>query len=415
MFAALPILMLSLALPSAQGQNVQPAKPQSPQGAQSPRAKKEEKPFSKPFRFRVVKEDPDLASRKEFLEIMANLNHMQGVWKGAPDRGYDETGRPHTKQAGFERLRDKVTKQLARQGGMLKWILLNDRSPSRRRACFFGSLFVPEVQDGVHLLRYIPHEPQTTLRADAIAFSRAFLEKQLAEPKTDRQGRSRGYRYLFDVVPWVDLTRAPTATDRVRAFEVLTSVVRARPTVGSSIAAMMQRWIADNLTAKQPAVRKATRAWVEAFEPEAKMPGDDRGALALWSRILRKHFPDVRLRGGLCELYPGPDLDKIAEVGERLLRLDKLGKTKHVSIKTRLGTQHRVGVRLAAIPEPLDKLGMKEGDIVTAVNGTPITSCGDLLRVIERHLAKGNRTLLVEWIGKDESTRARSYILRDRQ
>lgn len=375
-----------------------------------------EKPFARPFRYRNPSEDGDLSKNRALAKLLQDLTVLQQNLSAAADRAVDEDGRPTCASPHFQKLRDELRRRLARQGGALKWLLLRDRSTARRRACYFGALFLPETQDTLHLLRYPPHEPRSALRHEAIRWAIPFLEKQLPLQHADAGGKPRGaFVYEFHPLPWVDLTRAPLATDRALAYDVLAIFARARPEQAPETALMMAPWMADNLRSRHATLRAASRRFVTALEPEVRMPDDDERSVELWNKVLRLNFPDIHLRGGLCDLYPGPDLDRLVEVGETLLRRSELGRIDRVALKTKLGTRNRIGIRLRALPPPLDRLGLEEGDLLTALNGTPIASCGELLKMIEQGLDAKRRSFLLEWVDKDNVQRARQYRLAERR
>ena len=61
----------------------------------------------------------------------------------------------------FKELRAPLTERLSRKGGHLGWVLREDASSAHRRECYLAALLLPERQDTLHIMRYLPYEPST--------------------------------------------------------------------------------------------------------------------------------------------------------------------------------------------------------------------------------------------------------------
>ncbi len=377
----------------------------------APAQAKPKKPFSGPFQFANPVDDRKLEG--EMAKIASASEHVRDRYTRAVEKDVDESGRPLSQTAFYIKLRDQLIELLDRKGGHLRWLIQNNKSATLRRACYFGSLFVPNVQDAMHLLRYIPYEPVKSVRQTAIAQALPFLRMQLG--LRSAPGSKAAFALSFDMIPWVDLTRSPHASDRVLAFRVLTVLANARPRMGVEALGKMRKWTPSLLNSKHDGIATAIRAFIQTVEPEARMP-KERGdaAIAYWRRVMDKLFPAINIDGGIGVLYLGEELDAVVAKAVPLLRHAKLGKAVSLSLPGKFGMQHRAGVKLAALPDPLNKLGLATGDTITSINGTPVPSCADLLDAIQQILDAKGRVFTVEWLDAKKVARARRYEIRSR-
>ena len=106
-------------------------------------------------------------------------------------------------------------------------------------------------------------------------------------------------------------------------------------------------------------------------------------------------------------LHQSDELDRVGEVGREALTTNEIGET--ASGKLSSGLYYR-GYRINRLPEPLDKLGIPVGAVITSVNSQPVSSAKKLLDITERGLKDGRR-VLVEFVLRGQS-RVMEYRLR---
>ena len=386
------------------GNKVGPMQPGLIQKGQA--KKKPEKPFSKPFRFAAPTVDLELDDKVR--RILRDIYTLQQRWSTAKDRGFDERGRPTTSLKHFKELKTSIVKRFEHgTASLLAWAIREDRSSARRRACFFAGLLAPDAQNAMHLCYYLPYEPISSVRREATRNAMTLIRRHLPQRNDDNSG----YRYVFDAKPWIDLTRSSINTDRIQAFGVLELLAKARPRMGAYTARVMRKWLPDLLRSKNERLTKAARAFLTQLLPDARFPDHPAQHVAYYEHILNRLFPDIRLRGGYCEIYPGADRTQIITVGKQHMRRQRLGQMVSITVPSKLGPKHAQGLKLFPIPKPLDKLGLLQGDILTTLNGMPIEGNQPLLRQIEELLEAKVTSFVLEWVRKKEF-HARRYVLR---
>lgn len=387
----------------AQGQNV-------PAGSKFalPTAGEKEQPFSKPFQVFGPKTDFELSDG--WRAIFRNANEMYRLWSESATRGFDEEGRPTTREGHFATLRERLEKSLYRQGGMIRVYRMDENNAARRRASIFGSLFVTPRQDAVDLLRFLPYEPVTTLRQEAIEFSKPFLKAQVHERKTDAQGKPGEPVYFVDAAPWIDLSRSRETKDRLLALDVLTEIARARPLAMRASLPYLKRWFPDLLRSKSEPLRERAKTFMTVLEPEARFPKDVERSVEYFGRVYKKLYPPVRLHKGRCELYPSPELDAVVAAARDLLRDRSATKMESRVVRKSIGTFDMFGLRLLRIPLPLEKAGLSTKMLLTTLNGQPIESREMLLSTIEKAVARGQTRFVVEWVTEKGELRVLTYV-----
>ena len=375
-------------------------KPKAPQ--------KPEKPFSKPFRYRLPIKDPKWD--KDFIKLLGDIDRLANKWRQAGDRGFDQRGVPTTALRGFAELRDDIVKRLAKKGGHLRVVMTDDKSSMRRRAAFFGLMLVPERQAAVHLLRYIPHEPRVGVRRQAALQSFNFFE---AHCKTTKEGKGPqgGYSYVIDLGPWLDLTRAKTVDDVIIGLEALRRFAVARPGMSNEILYTARKWMGSLLASKHAKIRKGTHAWLAAAAPKHKIAQEPEQAMQDFTTLIRTLYPAIRLHGGFCSIHPGPMRDELIKVGRKLLKEGGLGKAASRAHKTKRGTFHKLGILIQRLPAPLDRLGLRAGDLLTTLNGMPLDSQKTLLATLEKCIATNVSTYTLEWLTQKGELRVQRYAI----
>lgn len=394
-----------------QKQGPAPAK-NAPTGSQYalPTAKKDEAPFSTPFRTFLPKKDFELS--KGWQSIFADANELYRLWRATPGASYDDDGRPSARSDHFDKLREGLAKRLVRQGAMLRIYRSQGSNAARRRAAIFASLFVKPTQDAVHLLRLLPYEPVPSLRAESIGFSKAFLSTQVGKQQVSASGSPMGPEFVFDAAPWLDLSRSKLPRDQELALDVLIAVGKARGAPLRAALPMMKPWVPTLLRSKTEGVRVRARAFLSVLEASARVPEDIEASVEYFERIYKKLFPPIRLRGGICELFASPEVTALLEDGESVLEDPRATRLESRAVKKRFGSFERQGIRLVRVPERMKKAGFDDSMLLVALNGQPITSASDLLERFEAAAREQRKRFVLEWVTPKGEERARTYRLR---
>ncbi len=388
-----PILLLALLLPG----------PVRAQGGIPKRNAKPRDPFKAPFRFFVPRWSIEL--KGEIRAVLEEAKVLERIWSSAKDRAFDEEGRPTCKTGGFEKRVAAFRARLGTMAGHLGLVLRDHVRTDWRRAAHFASFFVPRVQDSLDLFSYLPYEPDFGARRTAIPRILPFLRAQAG-----RRGENGKLRYSFDYQPYVDLCRVRWTPDRRLAFRVLGTLAKADRDSVAEAARFLKPWIEKALVSGDKSPRREVVLFLNALDPDARIPSSPEEAVAAYRGLIRRLFPDILLKDGLCEIRPGRDRDRLVEVGREWIRSGKVGFRDQVSVEgSPLGVAY--GLRLRKIPEPVDRLGLKEGDLLTALDGQPILSPEDLLTALEARLRAGARSLVLEWIDAKGKRRARRFLL----
>ncbi|HMQ20949.1 MAG TPA: hypothetical protein PKE00_00560 [Planctomycetota bacterium] len=409
------ITIALLALHAAAQNPLPPAPPSPPAGVDPtqvpkgsvyplPTAAPKETPFSQPFR--TVQPKTSFELSKDWQQLLGDGHEMYRLWRESPSRGFDEHGRPTSAEKHYATLRERVSKQLDRQGGMLRAYRTDEVAAARRQTWAFLSLFVTPEQDAVDLLRYLPYEPDAGVRQAVIECSLPFLA---AQARATEDGDASIAKHFVDAAPWIDLTRAPEARDRILGLTALTEIAKARRVAMRATLPYMKRWFPDLLRSKSELLRQKARDFVATLEPQASFPKDIEASVDYFERVYKQLFPPIRLNQGRCELHPSPELDALVEVGRAFLADASMTKRESAVVRTKLATFEKLGFRILRLPEGLDKVGFAVGDIITTLDGLGTTNAKDMLAELERGFAAGKRRFVVEWVDTKGVERVRTF------
>ena len=383
-------------------------------------------PFGKPFAFfAAVKPIPH---REEMLRTLRELSQMQVIWTKSLDWSFDAASRPHCKNDAFLALKKGMNQRLFNQGAYLELIVKDDVSAANRASAYFGASLLPNITNALRVFSYLPYEADAQIRQNGFRFMLPFLRTYLplrgkpapdppnANHKNRGHPRSREYRYVFDLLPLLDLLRAPAVNDRVAALEALTLVTKARVDRMALAAHEMKLYLIDALASKQGEIARAARALVKELDkedPKREVPLDGDEAKAHFIAILRAHFPEIRLNKGLCDLYPGPKLDTLLASAKRFFakKNNNFGKWEaKKTITPKIGVRWPYGLMIKTLPAELLKLGLAEGMLLRSINGTPMMKTGRAVYAfIEKRLEQGVTTFRLEWISAKGQTMGRTY------
>jgi hypothetical protein len=374
--------------------------------------------------------------RMPFRRPIANVEVPADVWKelrvmrelamehNAPLRHEDgvEVSDDPTWQKAYERL-----KGLRLDGGYLSAILRESGSATDRAIAFYGAFFVPDPALVLQLIAHIPGEPVRSLREDAyrraVAYLAAHLPKnvpgdleawrqQPVPPNGQKPPRPGDPAYTLDPEPFVALLAVDDYKDHVQALWFLRECVRIRPQLAEPYLALTRERLRELLASEEPGVAAAAVEFVQEADPQhrPKPPGDasDADRLAWLDAVLYDVFPPIRrVSSGLVELWPHADVDRLVELGRRGLGDGTLGEARNGKLKA--GGPYR-GFAIASLPEPLDRLGLAIGSVLTSINGVPVATGADLLRAVEAAV-EHKRSFLVEYV-RDGVLEAMEFRLR---
>ncbi|MCA8942347.1 MAG: HEAT repeat domain-containing protein [Planctomycetes bacterium] len=303
--------------------------------------------------------------------------------------------------------------------GWLSQIIRLSATDGDRQLALYGMFYSPDRATVAQMINHIPGEPLLQLRQEAypraIAFLRAELPRRnpgdLEEWKNMRVGpagklppKPGEYTYEFDPVPYLALLGVDSPIDQRQALWFLGEVVKIRPELGRDLFAAALPALNVLLLHDDRKVREAARDFIVLVDPTKIAPpsiDDDREVIAAWLKtIIHEVFPPIRpISPGLIELYPSEDLDAIVAKGTDLLRDGSLGDP--ASGQTKPSGKYGIksfyrGLRIARLPAPLDKLTLEVDFVVTSINGQPVASCEDVLKVLERESNKA--TFFIEYV-----------------
>ena len=153
------------------------------------------------------------------------------------------------------------------------------------------------------------------------------------------------------------------------------------------------------LASEDERVRKEAFGVIEAADPSRRpvpsMDSEFKDIEEWLNAVLYDLYPPIRvISSGLIDLYPSEDLDEVVKVGTELLARDGIGSARNG--QTRNGVHYR-GFHVARTPEPLNKMGIPIGAVITSINGQPVSGSARLLEIVKTEL-EHRVQLLVEYV-----------------
>ena len=338
------------------------------------------------------------------LQILQNvLDDPEGYTVGV-----DEEGRPTCDHPTWVRTHAELQKKLFNMATVFGIVLRDCQSPNQRRLAALGAFFSLEIEHVFELIEFLPGEPERSIREEALPRAIDFLAVHLPKNRTpendDAADRPPLPLYDLELGPFLGLLEVDDPRDQVQGLWFLTRLVEIRPSAGP-ILFDYGRWpLRRLLVAPQKIVRSHARDLLAVIDPQRRPPppfdaGPDE-QLAWLDAVVYELFPPVReISDGLIEIYPGADRDAIVEVGTEVLRTQAIGEPYQGRL--RAGLYYR-GFRVARLPEPLDKLRIPVGAVITSVNGTPVATGAEILAIAGTALKTKTR-LFVEFVdGKQQ-------------
>lgn len=386
-------------------------------------------------------QDPALADdwRMPFRAPQSNLvppenlwPHLKPMWdisrKSAPElKHFDERGVEVVEDPSWQRHHDALT-QIAMDAGYLSAVIRESRHDVDRAIAFYGAFYVPDPATVINLIGHIPGEPVRAIREDAyvraIEYLRVHLparvpgdleewQKVRVGPGGQKPPRPGDFAFALDPSPFVALLSVDDPRDQEQALWFLSRLAELRPKLGTLSLDLAKARLRELVNDGNEKVRAAARAFVAILDPlvEGRDTPEDDAAPEAWTAwydaVLHDVFPPIRrISEGLYDLYPSEDLDELVRVGRRALRDGSL-VTGNANGTTNSGAPFR-GARIETLPEPLDRLGLEIGFVVTAINGVPTPTADAILRTLERSLPH-QRRIFVEYVDPRGENRAIQY------
>lgn len=338
----------------------------------------------------------------------------------APSKVSFDGGREIVDDPDWRAAREKLlTTRL--DAGYLSLLIRESDSVRDRRLSMYGMFYVTDPAVVFQMIEHIPGEPVRELREEAfpraIEFAAAHLAKRnsgdLSEwlkikvgPSGERPPRPGEFSFGFDLAPFHALLAVDDWRDHAQALWFLARTAELRADTQEVVLEGALPFLRKTLTSEHEEVRHQAFALLATCDPTpddiptAAPDGPSDEQLTDWfERVRYEVFPPIRvLSDGLVEMWPSEDLDRIVAVGSRALSEGTVGVMTSGQDSNK--SFYR-GLELGELPEPLDKLGLERGSVVTAVNGSPVTSSADLLVLIERAIegaAKRSPRLIVEYV-----------------
>ena len=359
--------------------------------------------------------------------IFQHLRPMYRTAQTAPRerKRFDETGAEVVDDPGWIKHHDELL-AMPQDPGYLSVIIRDSQHVTDRRIAFYGAFYVPVVEHVFNLIGHIPGEPVREVREEAFLRAVEYLAVHFSRrndgdleewrrlevgPAGTRPPRPGDWSYALDPAPFAALLSVGEDADRRQVLWFFARCVDIRRDFARDVLNAIRPTLKTLLAGDPSPVRAAARDLLDRMDPDPKRarPAAEAAAteLVAWlEHVDREWFPPIRrISSGLVELWPSDDLDRVVRVGEAALQTGGAGST--VAGKTGDGSAYR-GLQVAEVPEPLDRLGLFPGMVITAVNGVPVADTVGLLNLLRRTVST-TRSYLVEYVGPDQRIAAIEY------
>lgn len=298
------------------------------------------------------------------------------------DRGVEIVDHPE-----WRRLRNELKGQVTNKGGLLGNVVWESANVDDRATALYGIYYLDDVAKTIELIPLIPGEPVPELRVRNYPRAVEFLKVHW----------ERSAKVNLNAEPFFGLLETGDVRDQAQGLWFLLRLLELRPETGVEFLNAAQVALRHLLVSTHADVRLQARLFLEAVAPKIPAPKtDDDEARRKWlETALYELLPPLRPRGtGALDLYPSADRDQVVAVGREALRAESIFVRS--SGRTSAGTNYR-GLRVARLPEPLDKLRIPLDAVLISINGSPIEDGPGMLTLIEG-LVKANKPVLVEFV-----------------
>jgi len=304
----------------------------------------------------------------------------------------------------------KHTAVLAQMFNKAAWfgILLRDSQNARNRElAAYGTFFCDDPQQVLELIAFFPGEPVREIREQAYRRAIGYLRVHLAknkDPDPEHPDRGAEPLYTLEVGPYVALLALDDVRDQAQGYWFLKEICKIRPESAINIFAPARSYLPAALLAKDKTLRRQARDFLQVVDPKHRSPpaedASDDEVRAWLADVVYDVFPPIRrINPGRVDLFPSDDLDRLVAVGRDRLQRKTLGTPTEGALKS--GVLFR-GFKVTVLPEPLNKLGIPLGAVITSINGEPVFRSADILGVCDR-LSAGRRPIMVEYVKNREA------------
>ena len=349
------------------------------------------------------------------LQVLFNISeHPEGHAITVNDQGREVCDHPQWQQK-----YEEVKRQMFNMATVFGLVLRDSSHVNDRRLAAYGTFLLDDPQPICELIAFLPGEPEREIREPALRRAIEFLRVQLPKNSDTDVVTGNGEppmkpkaRYSIDLGPYFALLAVDDYRDQVQAMWFLAEIAQIRPETGPMILHYSKQHLREHLVSERDLLRMQARTLLERANPKHRKPpadaADDAKAIAWLDEVVYEVFPPIRtVSEGLTDLYPSEDLDKIVSVGRDALSREAIGEP--FSGKLKSGTFYR-GFRIARLPEPLDKMRIPVGAVITNVCGRPVATGTEIVQALERWLEKRSDVIVEYALNGD--TRVMEYRVR---
>lgn len=370
-------------------------------------------------------------------EMFRHLQVMLDIAQRAPagEKHLGEDGEEVVDDPAWQAARDRLA-EVRFDPGYLSLVLRDSRHAAHRLLAFYAAQYCPQPQYAMQLIEHIPGEPERGLRQAAMQWAVPYVEEWLPKlnegdiaewnrlavgPAGEKPPRPGDPTVSLDPGPFLALAALDEPIDQRQALWFLARCTAARPSFGMDVLDRGRQLLKILAAVEDPEVRLAVVDLLTELDPDRDRaaehsavgdgdPVPDPAALLAWLEAVDYQlFPPLRrISAGLYELYPRADRDQLVAVAMAGIQDGSL--LTMAGGKTADGDAY-YGLRIQALPEPLDRLGLGIGDTLTSINGLPLTSAQTLSRRIELSARPGS-SFLLEYVDRGGVPRAIDYRVR---
>lgn len=366
------------------------------------------RPFRQPNQ--VVQVPEDLFRN---LQVLFNISeNPEGHAVTVNDQGREVCDHPLWQQK-----YEEVKRQLFNMATVFGLVLRDSGNVNDRKLAAYGTFLLDDPQPICELIAFFPGEPEREIREPALRRAIEFLRVQLPKNTDVVTGTGEPQmqpkaRYSIDLGPYFALLEVDDHRDQVQALWFLAEIAQIRPETGPMILHYGKEHLREHLVSERDLLRQHARTLLERAAPKHQRPpaedADDAQVIAWLDEVLYEVFPPIRpVSEGLTDLYPSKDLEQIVSVGRDALTREAIGEP--FSGKLKSGLFYR-GFRIARLPEPLDKLRIPVGAVITNICGRPVATGTEIVQTLERWLEQRSNVIVeYAWNG---DTRVMEYRVR---
>jgi len=341
------------------------------------------------------------------LKVMRRLARQHGVRT-------DEQGREVCDHPAWQEARKSLQRKMLNLGTFFGQILARSERRDDRALSAYGTFYLDDPQDVCKLITFFAEEPDRAIREPAfrrsIDFLRVWLPLDAEVESDDGEPAAPVPLYKLEVGPYLGLLSQPDPRDQAQGLWFLAQLMDIRSDSRRTILDHAKAMLPYLLVSDHEDVREQARGFVLNADPKRREPPAEDASnddLQAWlTTVLEEVFPPIeRISGGLILLRKSAELDRVREVGRPALTTVPIGETDADKLKS---GQYVRGFRVQRLPEPLEKLGIPVGSVITTVNTTPVRTGRDILAALET--AVPTRRVLVEFAYRGQ-TRFMEYRL----